>query len=255
MHGDLLLAPAFIPHSHLYLAFGMQMSFTAGILAQAAWLCANEASVKTWYTEARQEEDNLTGLRLEISKLWSADKNLVIRGDNLQSPGINGLLPPSGQCWSNCCLTVLMHTNGCWAAELSHPSDLIFVPTARQKFYSILRHHWWTDAHCLLLTFTHRQLCILYYRCTHTPRHVHSPQMYSQTPTAPRDPAESDRWWRLYLLTCTPSLGHLCSSAPTARRQNTKKTHHQPEMRFSLCGFMHSMKVAWNALPLLRASL
>lgn len=154
MHGDLLLAPAFIPHSHLCLAFGMQMSFTAGILAQAARLCANEASVKTWYTEARQEEDNLAGLRLEISKLWYADKNPVIRGDNLQSPGISGLLPPSGQCWSNCCLTVLMHTNGCRAAELSHPSDLIFVPTARQEFYSILRHHQWTDAHFLLLTST-----------------------------------------------------------------------------------------------------
>lgn len=47
------------------------------------------------------QEDNLNELRPEISQFRYADRILVIRCDNLQSPAISGLVFPPGQCCSN----------------------------------------------------------------------------------------------------------------------------------------------------------
>lgn len=68
----------------------------------------------------RDKEDNLNELRLEISQFRYADKNLVIRCDNLQSPVISGLVLPSGHCCSN--VKLLSHSKSLHIKVcVSHP--------------------------------------------------------------------------------------------------------------------------------------
>lgn len=95
------------------------MSFTAGILALAVWLCPNEASengfplFQIWCSEAKEkcvdkdQDGSLNEPKLENSLFVYADKNLVIRYNNLLNPMISGLFSfPSGQC---CSAVKLLH--------------------------------------------------------------------------------------------------------------------------------------------------
>lgn len=235
------------------------MSFSAGILAQAVWLCLNEVWVngfqdmvlrgKTQKYVDTDQEDNVNGLRLEISQLWFSDKNLIIRCNNLQSPWISGPMQPSGQCWSN--VKLLTHTNWSWAAERSHSSEQIFVLTRRHEFDFILRIEGMPTSSSW---YSHTDSYAYCAGGAHT--HIHTCTLLSDAFTdsrAPRDPVARDRRWCLRLLTCPLSLCHLCSNSQEPK--NAPQTW--CEMRYPLwkmsavlCARCHES--CSNALPHIR---
>lgn len=161
------------------------------------------------------QEDGFNELRLETSQLRYADKNLVIKCDNLQSPVISGLTFPSGQSWSNVKLLLLTAytSKSVLSLRVSHFSELIFVLTPQQEFHSILRRCKWGGTYLLFMILARRQLCILE---AHTHTRTLLSDVFSDS-RAPGDPVERDRWWCLHLLTCAPSLCHLSSSLQQPR--------------------------------------
>lgn len=142
-------------------------------------------------------------------------------------------------------------------AHPSHCSVLTFVLTPRQDFYSILRHRKWGDAHFLLMILTHRQLCLLYCRCTHT--HTFTPLRCilrlqssqgsccegSMMVSAPPD---------LHSKSLSPLLQH--SNSQEAKQKHTINLPWNETLSLkNVCGFMHSMKVAWKCTSTYKSAI
>lgn len=230
------------------------MSFSAGILAQAVWLCLNEVWVngfqdmvlrgKTQKYVDTDQEDNVNGLRLEISPLWYADKNLIIRCNNLQSPRISGPMQPSGQCWSN--VKLLLHIASTYKLVLSCRAVTFFWTDicSNKEAWIWFYFEDWGDAHVLLCIHTQTVMHIVLEVHTHihtcTPlRCIHRLQS-----------SQGSCWPRSIMVSAPADLHSKSMSAlleqPGAKKCTTNLVWNEILSLKNVCGFMRSMP--WKLL-------